>query len=287
MPDTDGATAILVVLAIAVIMWYALAPCGAKKRRVDPPAAPLAAPTGTGPGSQGSGVDWHLDGDSHEITADGRLVHKGDDAMLNAHNNMFGDAPPGRNFGVDPDLDKDSPGFKADYPGQKCDPAPYSIRSLAHSTGPHEYVTPSEGSPSSSRYDEMRERCSVQSAMARLYSTADIDPLITGQLYAHADNMRNVYSQRTSHGDSHGLTEFSSSGGPGDVGIDVGPYGLAEYGGAMQGYDDGIPENWNFPSTPIRWYAPNKRDYYGPEGPTVYADGLYALQEPDHEPYVS
>lgn len=128
------------------------------------------------------------------------------------------------------------------------------------------------------------ERQSVHAAFSRLYSTADVDPLVTGQLYDHADRVRNVYGQRTSHGDVQGLTEFSSSGGPGDVGVDVGPYGLDEYGGKEVGFDDGIPEMWQFPSTPVRWYRPKQRDYFGPEGPTVYSEGMYALTEPDHDP---
>ncbi len=131
------------------------------------------------------------------------------------------------------------------------------------------------------------ERRSVHAALSRLYSTADVDPLVTGQLYAHADHVRNVYAQRTSHGDVHGLTEYSSNGAPGDVGVDVGPYGLEEYGGKMVGFDDGIPEPWAMPSTPVRWYGPKQRDYYGIEGPTVYSEGLYSLSEPDHDPLVN
>ena len=131
------------------------------------------------------------------------------------------------------------------------------------------------------------ERRSVYAALNRLYSTADADPIITGNLYAWSDGVRNVYAERTSHGDVHGLTEYSSSGGPGDVGVDVGPYGLAEYGGKQIGYDDGIPEDYALPSTPVRWYGPRQRDYYGVEGPTVYAEGLYTISEPDHDPLMN
>ncbi len=136
------------------------------------------------------------------------------------------------------------------------------------------------------RLGDSPERRSVYSALGRLYSTADVDPLVTGQLYGYTDNIRNVYAERTSHGDIHGLTEYSSSGSPGDVGVDVGPFGLNEYAGRQIGFDDGIPETWAFPSTPVRWYGPNKRDYYGIEGPTVYSEGLYSLREPDHDPLV-
>jgi hypothetical protein len=131
------------------------------------------------------------------------------------------------------------------------------------------------------------ERHSVHAALSRLYSTADVEPLITGALYEHADHIRPVYAQRTSHGDVHGLTEYSSGGGPGDVGVDVGPFGLDEYGGRQVGFDDGIPPTWALPSTPIRWYRPHQRDYYGPEGPTAYTEGLYTLTEPDHDQQVS
>ncbi|MFA6165780.1 MAG: hypothetical protein WC700_04130 [Gemmatimonadaceae bacterium] len=134
---------------------------------------------------------------------------------------------------------------------------------------------------------EPAERRSVHAALSRMYTTADADPLVTGQLYEFSDGVRNVYSQRTSHGDVRGLTEYSSSGGPGDVGVDVGPNGLYEYGGDSAGYDDGIPEAWRLPSTPVRWYRPKQRDYYGPEGPTVYSEGLYAIAEPDHDPLVN
>lgn len=126
------------------------------------------------------------------------------------------------------------------------------------------------------------EQRSVYAALSRPYSTADVDPLIAGQLYGYSDGVRNVYAQRSAHGD--GLAEYSSSGGPGDVGVDVGPFGLDEYGGREVGFNDGIPEQWAMPSTPIRWYAPKQRDHYGPEGPTVYSEGAYTLSEPDHDP---
>jgi hypothetical protein len=133
-------------------------------------------------------------------------------------------------------------------------------------------------------YDRAYTTVSPNMTDCTLYSTADVDPLITGQLYAHSDNMRNTYAQRTSMVDEWGLHEYNSSGAPGDVGVDIGPYGLYEYGGKRQGSDDGIPEQWAFPSTPIRWYTPNKQDYYGPEGPTVYSVGLFNPREPDHIP---
>lgn len=135
--------------------------------------------------------------------------------------------------------------------------------------------------------EDAPERRSVHAALSRLYSTADADPLVTGQLYQFSDGVRSVYGQRTSHGDVYGLSEYNSSGAPGDVGVDLGPWGLDEYGGKIVGFDDGLPEAWALPSTPMRWYGPKQRDYYGVEGPTVYAEGLYTLSEPDHDPLVN
>jgi len=139
-------------------------------------------------------------------------------------------------------------------------------------------------SPDEMNAGDTPARRSVYSALARPYSTADVDPLITGQLYGYAEGVRNIYAERSAHG--NGLDEYSSSGGSGDVGVDVGPYGLDEYGSKEAGYDDGIPAQWAMPSTPIRWYAPKQRDHYGPEGPTPYSEGLYTLAEPDHDPLV-
>jgi hypothetical protein len=144
-------------------------------------------------------------------------------------------------------------------------------------------------------------RKSVYQSLARMYSTADVDPMITGQAYAYRDNTRPIYDQRSSHGGVWGLQEFSSSGSPGDVGVDVGPTGmfpgpeagvmvgpsgLAEYEGAIGTYDDGIPEQWAFPSTPVQWYKPRQRDYIGPEGPTPYTDGMFQMRSPDHDPLI-
>ena len=144
-------------------------------------------------------------------------------------------------------------------------------------------------------------RKSVYQTLSSMYSTADVDPMITGQAYTYRDNTRPIYDQRTSHGGVWGLQEFSSSGNPGDVGTDVGPIGmfpgpeagvtvgpdgLVEYEGAVGTYSDGIPENWNMPSTPIRWYKPRQRDYVGPEGERPYAAGLFQLRSPDHDPKV-
>jgi hypothetical protein len=131
------------------------------------------------------------------------------------------------------------------------------------------------------------ERRSVVAALNRLYSTADVDPLISGSRYNWADGVRDVYAERTSHGDIYGLQEYSSSGGPGDVGVTIGPFGLDEYGGLSGSFDDGIPEQWKMPSSPIRWFGPSKRDYVGIEGPTPYSSGLYSLQEGDHDPLVN
>lgn len=126
----------------------------------------------------------------------------------------------------------------------------------------------------------------VYQALSALYSTEDVDPLVTGQAYAYRDNSRSIYDQRASLGGVWGMQEFSSSGGPGDVGVDVGPDGLTEYEGGRAGFDDGIPEAWRFPEDPVRWYKPKQRDYYGPEGATPYAAGLFSLYTPDHDPLI-
>lgn len=126
-------------------------------------------------------------------------------------------------------------------------------------------------------------------AFDHLFNTEDVDPLITGQVYTHRDNTRDVYAERTSSLSSdYGLQEFSSSGGSGDVGVDVGPYGLAEYGGSSTGSDDGIPSEWAFPSTPIRDYVPkDKADYYGSDGPVIQdPEKLYPLWVQDNEPSI-
>jgi hypothetical protein len=141
-----------------------------------------------------------------------------------------------------------------------------------------------DNADSACRAGAAKENKSVDEAFQRMYSAAEVDPIVTGNLYNQTDRMRNVYAQRTSHGDVWGLTEYSSSGSRGDVGVDVGPFGLNEYGCKKKGYDDGIPESWAMSSTPVRWYGPSQRDYYGIEGPTVYSEGLYALTEPDHDP---
>ena len=126
----------------------------------------------------------------------------------------------------------------------------------------------------------------VYKEMSRLYSTADVDPMIVGQQYAYRDNTRYIYDQRTAQGGVWGLQEFSSSGGPGDVGVDVGPYGMAEYGGKSGTCDDGIPADWDLPSTPVRWYKPELEDYVGPDGPEVYDKGLYPLNTQDNDPLI-
>lgn len=153
--------------------------------------------------------------------------------------------------------------------------------------------------PPSSHDDDLEPRMvhkrDVYEQLSKFVTTADVDPLITGKLYEHKDHLRNVYSERV--GDHNacvprdadhkwGLTEFSSSGGVGDVGYDVGPYGLNEYGNSSAGTDDGIPPEWRLPTTPVRWYSPHKRDYYGENGPTPYTEGLYKLNEADHDPLV-
>lgn len=128
----------------------------------------------------------------------------------------------------------------------------------------------------------------------RMYSTAEVDPLVTGQLYAGArasgTGRRWIYGGRTSHGDKWGLHEFST-GVPGQAGVDVGLLGLREYSldGRPDVFDDGIPENWRLPSTPVNWYVPVARDHYDVEAQqaAVYDENLMSLQEPDHDPLLN
>lgn len=131
------------------------------------------------------------------------------------------------------------------------------------------------------------QRQSVYETMNRFYSTADVDPLIVGQGYEFRDNTRDVYAGRTGDGGQWGLQEFTVDNQPGDVGVDIGPNALSEYEGSILGYNDGIPEQWAFPSTPIRWYRPRRADNYGHDGPSIVdEDKLYPLYVPDHEPYI-
>lgn len=131
-------------------------------------------------------------------------------------------------------------------------------------------------------------------ALNRFYSSAEVDPLVTGQLYAGTraagEGRRLLYGGRTSHGDKWGLHEFST-GVPGQAGVDVGPLGLREYSldGLPGVFDDGIPENWRLPSTPPSWYAPRGRDYYDVENQDArpYEPNLVSLREPDHDPLVN
>ena len=114
------------------------------------------------------------------------------------------------------------------------------------------------------------------------FTTDSYDAPVLGRLHERAADkrMRDVYAERT----SWGLAEYSSSGGDGDVGVDVGPYGLDEYGGRQTGYNDGLPAQWILPESPVRWYTPDRDDYYGPEGPTLFSDGMSSTFVPDHDP---
>jgi len=58
--------------------------------------------------------------------------------------------------------------------------------------------------------------------------------------------------------------------------------------------DDGIPQNWDLPSTPIINYNMNSiplnygRDYYGEEDATPFtADGISTMFTPDHDPLMN
>jgi len=58
---------------------------------------------------------------------------------------------------------------------------------------------------------------------------------------------------------------------------------------SIKSADDGIPQNWNLPSTPILNYNINNNlntdDYYGTEGATPYTEsGIRTMFTPDHSP---
>lgn len=58
---------------------------------------------------------------------------------------------------------------------------------------------------------------------------------------------------------------------------------------SIKSADDGIPQNWNLPSTPILNYNINNNlntdDYYGTEGATPYTgSGIRTMFTPDHSP---
>lgn len=151
------------------------------------------------------------------------------------------------------------------------------------------------------------QKRSVAESLTRLYSSEDVDPLVqayacgsqevvegpliveasgevhpdvTGRLYTDPANARYVYTGRTALG-KQGLSEFGT-GNSGEVGVDVGPYGLYEYAGKTMGYDDGVPAEWTLPESPIRWYTAQGYDNYGPTGPEPFKDGLSAPYVPDH-----
>jgi hypothetical protein len=45
-----------------------------------------------------------------------------------------------------------------------------------------------------------------------------------------------------------------------------------------------IPKKWLISTDPINWYKPENSDYYGIDGPTVYAENLHNNSTPDHDP---
>lgn len=141
------------------------------------------------------------------------------------------------------------------------------------------------------------QRTGVDDAWKHMYSAAEVDPLIAGQAYAYRDGLRDVYTGRTSYiGYDNGLQQFSSSGNEGDPGWDVGPFDLAAYEGSALSFNDGIPEQWAFPSTPFRWYTPpkvpgNREDHLDPGlgygVPTLGAKKpLYPVYVQDNDPLV-
>jgi len=126
-----------------------------------------------------------------------------------------------------------------------------------------------------------------QKTPPKLYQSSDIDEIVTGTLYKEGGRLRTVYASRTSHGDSWGLEEYADgNGGPGNVGYDIGPGGAKPATCVRKPFDDGIPANWDMPSTPMQWYTAVGEDHYGSEGPTVYCGaGLKMTGVGDAQPY--
>ena len=114
----------------------------------------------------------------------------------------------------------------------------------------------------------------------KIYYSDQVDPIVTGNLYQNVNNLRPVYTQRTAFGlpkwdtqyaSANGnfgpkaptgqLTEFNSSGASGDVGVTIGPIVFPT------NYDDGIPSEWDLPSTPMLSFYESHiptADYYDP-----------------------
>ncbi len=114
-------------------------------------------------------------------------------------------------------------------------------------------------------------------------SSAEVDPLITGEAYKRTEGMREIYSG------NQGLKEYSSSGGEGDLGVDIGPIEYDENTEVIDncsntGKQTGLPETWKFPSTPVVWLK-TKDDHYGLNGPTL-SKKTFSLTTPDHDPLV-
>lgn len=125
----------------------------------------------------------------------------------------------------------------------------------------------------------------VYDTITKLYRSSEVDPLITGQLYAPRDYLRYKYDSRIVMPD---MAEYNSSGTGDAIGVDMGPYGTSEYGGRIIGADDGIPKNWQFPSTPMRQYKAKGFDYYDINDNDVKlsTDKVYTYTVPDHDPKI-
>lgn len=135
-----------------------------------------------------------------------------------------------------------------------------------------------------------RERIRTKRIVPPSISTLDtieVDPLITGRLYAAprlaGKGRRHVYGGQVSHGDKWGLREFSN-GISGEVGVDIGPNKHNSIN-----YD--IPKNWRLPSDSIPSYETQEDSYnikmQGPDVSSCDGTNIKRIQEPDHNPLVS
>ena len=117
-----------------------------------------------------------------------------------------------------------------------------------------------------------------------IYSTTDINPYITGNLYNEAHPERKyVYTGRSAYG--YGLQEYGDdidvddSYNSSDLNEETEPNPYSKH------FNDGIPESWAMPSTPVREYIPSDKrdDYYNSKyGILPSTDKIYQPYIPDH-----
>jgi len=130
------------------------------------------------------------------------------------------------------------------------------------------------GTPTNYPYNYSLETDGRKLGLRTMYHTSDIDPLITTQLDTTRKRPANVYTDN--------LQEYGPARDR-EVGVTVGPLGPEDT------YDDGIPENWYLPPTPVQ-NEENGQDHYSTEhysartSPANDTCGFFVPFQPDHEP---